>query len=156
MSTETEATIPARSVGDLIVGEPTPDRMSKVAAICVDLAQSHFDVRLDYDPESIARIDRMIDEGFGSGAPAEAIDDLAMLYGAYIGEIIVRRTRGRWVSGFSREEPASILYLGIGDEVQASVNPFGSVRDKLRDPAGVDLSSFWENFSRLLADAGAA
>ena len=30
--------------------------------------------------------------------------DIQLAFGAYLGEVLVRRTRGRWVTGFSDDE----------------------------------------------------
>ncbi len=126
--------------GGLLEGEPTWDRMTKIAAICVSLARKHFGETLDYSPESLAVVDRIIMSGWGYDGIKNPKTDLTTLFGAYLGEIVVRRTRGRWVSGFSDEEPASILYVGTGDRVQASFSPFMMIREKFQDPTGLDLA----------------
>lgn len=127
--------------GGLIEGEPTWDRMTKLAAICVALTRKHFGETLDYSSESMAVVDRVILSGWGSESkPTGSISrQLTTLFGAYIGEVLTRRTRGRWVSGFSEEEPASILYLGARDSVLASFSPFMFARQKFEDPVGFDL-----------------
>lgn len=126
--------------GGLLEGEPTWDRMTKVAAICVSLARKHFGETLDYSPESLAVVDRIILSGWGTDGIENPSTDLTSVFGAYVGEIVVRRTRGRWVSGFSDDEPATILYVGTGDRVQASFSPFMMIREKFRDPRGPDLA----------------
>lgn len=141
--------------GGLIEGEPTWDRMTKVAAICVSLTRKHFGETLDYSPESLALVDRVITSGWGEEPMQNVPERLTTVFGAYLGEIIVRRTRGRWVTGFSDDEPASILYVGPGDSVQASLSPFMMIRQKFRDPLGFDLQVAWAAMEQKLREAGA-
>ena len=138
--------------GGLMEGEPTWTRMSKVAAICVALARKHFGESLDYSPESLNVVDRIILSGWGNDGVEEPSTDLTTTFGAYLGEIIVRRTRGRWVSGFSDEEPASILYVGTGDRVQANFSPFMMVREKFRNPNGLELGLLLNLMTQIISE----
>ncbi len=139
-------------IGDLIAGEPTPDRMVKVAGHCVDLVRTHFGEQLDYSSESIETLDRIVESGWSGGKGSV---ELTTIFGAYFGEVVVRKTRGRWVSGFSPEEPGTILYVGLGDAVLASVSPFRPVTEKFADPAGFSLATAWSTLMTMLDDAGA-
>ncbi len=139
--------------GGLIEGEPAWDRMAKTAAVCVALARKHFGETLDYSPESLNVVNRIIISGWGTEGTDPVDPQLTTVFGAYLGEIIVRRTRGRWVSGFSDEEPASILYLGPGDKVQASFSPFMMVREKFNAPLTVNLSVLPSLLEQKVAEA---
>lgn len=121
-------------------GEPTSDRMHKLAAICASIARGTFGEEFDFTVESIARVDRAIIAGWADAAEAnKAIpDDVILSFGAYIGEVLVRRTRGRWVSGWTEAEPATVLFLGPKDEA-VNVSPFLLVREKFANMYRFDL-----------------
>ncbi|MFE0508696.1 hypothetical protein [Streptomyces sp. NPDC058964] len=53
-------------------------------------------VRLDYSARSLWRVDRMIEDIRGDGAPYDAVQNVLRGFGAYAGEVIVRQTGGEW------------------------------------------------------------
>ncbi|GAA3792708.1 hypothetical protein GCM10023083_30180 [Streptomyces phyllanthi] len=55
-------------------------------------------VRLDYSPRSLWRVDRMIEEIRGQGAPYQAVESVLRGFGAYAGEVVVRETGGEWMA----------------------------------------------------------
>lgn len=52
-------------------------------------------VLLDYSPQSLTVCDRLVDEGWG-GQPPHHLEAAVNLFGAYLGEVIVRALGGRW------------------------------------------------------------
>lgn len=125
--------------GGLVEGEATTDRMHKLAGICASIGRRVFGEDFDFTTESLARVDRAILTGWGN-VDIEEIEPMVLLsFGAYVGEVLVRRTRGRWVSGMSESEPATVLFLGPDDET-TSVSPFLLVREKFERMYGYDLS----------------
>lgn len=120
-------------------GELTADRMHRLAGLCATIGRRVFDEELDFTVGSIARLDRAVVAGWGD-RPAEAINPLVLLsVGAYVGEVLVRSTRGRWVSGMSEAEPATILLLAPDDEA-VSVSPFLLVREKFEKMYRFDMA----------------
>jgi hypothetical protein len=122
----------------LVAGESTADRMKKLAGISASLGQRVFGEELDFTVESIGRLDRAILRGWGDGEH-EPDPGVILSFGAYLGEVLVRRTRGRWVSGMSEAEPATVLLLGPKEEA-VSVSPFLLVREKFGNMYKFDLS----------------
>ncbi|MFD7707448.1 hypothetical protein ACFV6E_23430 [Streptomyces sp. NPDC059785] len=53
-------------------------------------------LRLDYSAQSLWRVDRTIEEIRRDGAPYAAVENVLRGFGAYTGEVIVRRTGGEW------------------------------------------------------------
>ncbi|TGZ16029.1 hypothetical protein DV517_10020 [Streptomyces sp. S816] len=53
-------------------------------------------VRLDYSAQSLWRVDRMIEEIRRERAPIEAVAGVLRGFGAYAGEVVVRRTGAEW------------------------------------------------------------
>jgi hypothetical protein len=124
----------------LVEGEPTWERMGKLARICVEAVARHFSDELDYSVESIRSVDMLIISGWGPDERRGTVPlNVRLAFGAYVGEVLSRKTRGRWVSGLSDEEPATLLFLDENDEPIVSISPFALVSEKLDDPYGFDL-----------------
>lgn len=117
---------------------PVPERMRKLAAICAMVGRSAFKQEFDYSVESIARLDQAIVSAWGETEELPA-QEVVLSFGAYVGEVLVRRTRGRWVSGLSASDPANILFLGPTDDDAVSFSPFLFVREKFDNMYGFDL-----------------
>lgn len=136
------SSVAAGGEGILVEGEPTWERMGKLAGLCIAAVERHFGELLDFTPESFQILDRVLTSGWGTRS--ESIDpNVVATVGAYVGEMITRRTSGRWVSGVTDDEPGSILYLDRNDEVLLTISPFLFVRQKLEHPYEYDMSVAW-------------
>ncbi len=125
----------------LVEGEPSPIRMRKLADICASVGRRVFSENLDFTVESIAAIDRAVIKGWGDEESGDLHPDVILAFGAYIGEVLVRHSRGRWVSGLTDDEPASILFLTRDKEQEAvSISPFLLVREKFQKKYRWDLA----------------
>jgi hypothetical protein len=122
----------------LIEGEITSDRMHKLAGICASIGRRAFAEDFDFTVESITRLDRAITAGWGE-SDEDPDPDVLLSFGAYVGEVLVRRTRGRWVSGLTETDPAAVLFLAPNNET-VSVSPFLLVREKFGNIYKFDLS----------------
>ena len=138
----------------LIEGEPAWDRMGKIAQLCASSVEKHFGEVLDFTPESLKVLDRVILSGWGEEGGVAPLN-VRVSFGAYIGEILARRTSGRWVSGIEEEEPASILFLDRNDDAVVNVSPFMMVREKFANPWGFDLALAWRTLDQKLKELGA-
>ena len=135
--------------------EPTPVRMRKLAAVCVATSRRAFAEDFDYTMESVARLDRAIVKGWGDSSE-EVSNEVVLSFGAYLGEILVRRTRGRWVSGMTDLEPAAVLFLGADENDVVSFSPFMLVREKFNNMFKFDLSIAVTALEQKLKEARAA
>lgn len=136
--------------------EPTPDRMRKLAGIFAAIAARIWSEPFDFTIESVAAVDRAIITGWGDEAP-DVDFDIQLAFGAYLGEVLVRRTRGRWVTGFSDDDPASVLLLLPGREEDAvNFSPFLLVREKFSNPYRFDLSIAFTALEQKLKELQAA
>lgn len=140
----------------MIEGEPTWERMAKIARLCASAVERHFGESLDFTPSSLGKLDRVIVSGWGEGYPTREVPvNVRVSFGAYLGELIVRRGgRGRWVSGWSDEEPATILFLDRKDEMLANVSPFRLVDEKFARLYRFDLAVAWAALEQKLQEAG--
>lgn len=139
----------------MVEGEPAWDRMGKIARFCVSTVEKHFGEVLDFSAESVKVLDRVILSGWGEESQGKISLNVRILFGAYLGEILARKTSGRWVSGLEEEEPASILFLDKSDQALASVSPFMMVGQKLANPWTFDLSLAWTALDQKLKEIGA-
>ncbi|MBC8144800.1 MAG: hypothetical protein H7X80_04385 [bacterium] len=137
------------------IDEPTPDRMRKLAGIVSSVGTRVWSEQFDFTPESIAAVDRAIVTGWGEQTP-EPDEEVVIAFGAYVGEVLVRRTRGRWVTGFTPEDPASILLLTPSEEEAVNFSPFLMVREKFADPARFDLPMAFTALEQKLKELKAA
>src|SRR5688500_10188812 len=105
----------------LVEGEPVWERMGKLSRFCVELVARHFGETLDYSPGSIRQLDRIILSGWGDNIRVDEIDPgVVQTLGSYVGEILVRRTSGRWVSGLSDDDPGAVLFLNPDESIRLS------------------------------------
>lgn len=119
--------------------EPTPERMRKLAGLCATIGSRVFGEKFDFSLESVAAVDRAVMRGWGESEPA-ADDDVVLSFGAYLGEVLVRHTRGRWVTGLVEGEPGEVLFLAPSDDEAVNFSPFRLVREKFENPYRFDLS----------------
>ncbi|MFH9547248.1 hypothetical protein ACIBAH_17495 [Streptomyces sp. NPDC051445] len=65
---------------------------TEAVAAAPDAVRPH----LDHSPQSLWRVDRLIEELRREGSPPTAVAHVLRGFGAYAGEVIVRRTGGEW------------------------------------------------------------
>jgi hypothetical protein len=102
------------------------------------LAADHgFD--LDYSPESLADVERLITEKFSGrgGKPKKRWRDLSGTSGAYVAEVILRNIGGTW--GFQSEFQAGGIQLPSG----TWVFPLHKSRKRYEDGPGDDFVSYY-------------
>jgi hypothetical protein len=128
--------------------------MHKLAAICASTGRRAFGEEFDFTVESVARVDRAIVAGWGEHEGGVS-DDVLLSFGAYLGEVLVRRTRGRWVSGWTEADPAEVLFLGPNDDT-VNVSPFRLVREKFEKMYKFDLSIAFTALEQKLKELRAA
>jgi hypothetical protein len=129
--------------------------MRKLAGVFAAIAARVFNDTFDFTVESVAAVDRAILSGWGEDAP-EADPDVKLAFGAYLGEVLVRRTRGRWVSGFDEHDPASILFLSPGESDAVNFSPFLLAQEKFANPYRVDLPIAFTALEQKLKELHAA
>ena len=76
----------------------SPENARDHAQIAVDLAREEFDAALDFSPESLELADSLVDSLREEGLDAEGAAERLFVLGCYLGEVMVRRLGGAWVS----------------------------------------------------------
>ena len=131
--------------------EPTPEeRAAGLAAWSPDAAESFRDLasdlgfHLDYSPDSLSQVERMILDKFSDrrGRPKKKFHDLAGVTGAYVAEVILRNVGGEW--GFEPEWQAGGIRLHSG----TWVFPLHKSRKRYEDGPGDDFVSYYTVLER--------
>ena len=104
-------------------GEPLASRMARLSDVCIETARG-FGFELDHSPESLATVDRMVDDLWQGQAP-DNLEAMVQLIGAYVGETLRRNLGGEW--GISPEFNTEALNLPSG----TSTFPLAKVEKRL-------------------------
>lgn len=127
---------------------PTPENASKHALLAIASVRDIEGVELDYSPESIEMIDRIVEAMRQDGVTIERVADTLFSFGCYIGEVFVRHASGVW----RREEDTPMRGLAGFMVIQLAgdrlCNPIGKVFKRLRDGETENLSYFYAVFTQ--------
>jgi hypothetical protein len=75
---------------------PTPEYAAQLAELMVEPARTVSGIDLDFSVNSLKEVDRAIRRMRREGADAGQIATTLFGYGCYVGEVFVRKGRGRW------------------------------------------------------------
>jgi hypothetical protein len=96
----------------------TQEQMEYLATEAVKMADKNFSVKLDYSPNSIKQVEKVLGQlhdEYVRTKPTEGVNGLAMAYGAYIGEVIRRNEPDvRWErsDGVGGENSYPLIWQG--------------------------------------------
>jgi hypothetical protein len=99
-------------------------------------------LQLDYSPASLAACDRLVDEGWGGQLPRQ-LEAAVNLFGAYLGEVIVRTLGGRW----EVDDRFGVCVVGLRGTEARAMPLLRAARRFLEGPA----ASFEGYYEELLA-----
>lgn len=121
--------------------EKTAAEMLRQAEGCVEGVRQFWGEHLDFSPQSLAVVDRLIRTQFGSRADNETVAVATQAFGAYAGEVVRRTLGGIWHDEEIKGQP---VLLNVGDR-SVRVEPFRIVSERLdHGCAGKpDLSSWY-------------
>jgi hypothetical protein len=75
----------------------TAKNASDHAELAVRVAAEEFDTTLDFSPASLESLDSEIESLREEGLDGEAAAEVLFVFGCYLGEVLVRSLRGRWI-----------------------------------------------------------
>lgn len=105
----------------------TPEFASQHAEVIVQTVLKFDNFGLDYSPESLQKVDDIIERFRQGGAKEDDNATTLFLFGCYLGEVLVRNCGARWVS--ANEE------LRVLDDWPMFVQlPWGTFCNPLRKP----------------------
>jgi hypothetical protein len=76
---------------------PTPEYATRHAQIAVDAARNVEGIELDFSPESLPEVDRIIGAFHAERLRPDQVGETVFSFGCYVGEVFVRHHAGRWV-----------------------------------------------------------
>jgi hypothetical protein len=112
--------------------EQTADEMQRQAEGCVEAVQQFWGERLDFSPQSLAVVDRLIQTGFRPEEDEETVATAVQAFGSYVGEVVRRTLGGVWHDEQMRGQP---VLLSVGSR-KIRVEPFLVVRERLEQQQG--------------------
>lgn len=124
---------------------PTPEYAARHAQIAVDAARDVEHIELDYSPESLSEVDRIIGRFHGEGLTSDQVGETVFSFGCYVGEVFVRHHAGQWVM------PKRSLF-GFGGSNMMLVempngvvcNPIGKALKFLENGASESVAYFYQ------------
>jgi hypothetical protein len=127
---------------------PTPENGAAHAQLAVDAAWNVDRVELDYSPQSLADVDRILGKFHEQKMRADQIGETVFSFGCYVGEVLVRHLGGSW----TMPEQGFLARLGIGNSSMMAVqmpngivwNPIGKTFKLLENGKEDSVSYFYD------------
>jgi len=127
---------------------PTPENAGKHAQLAAAAAWNVDHVKLDYSPQSLAEVDRIVGGFHSEGLSPEQVGSTVFSFGCYVGEVFVRHADAHWRS--AAETPMAELSgfpLVIELGKSSHCNPIGKVFKRLENGEADSLPYFFQMFT---------
>jgi hypothetical protein len=112
--------------------EKTAAKMLHQAEGCVEGVQQSWGERLDFSPQSLIVVDRLIQTGFGPEPDEETIATAVQAFGAYAGEVVRRTFGGVWHDEEMKGQP---VLLKVGNH-SIRAEPFRVMSERFEHKHG--------------------
>src|SRR5436190_21792670 len=89
---------------------PTPENAAAHAQLAVDAARNVDRVELDYSPQSLAEVDRILSKFHAQKLQVDQVGETVFSFGCYVGEVLVRQLGGSW----QMPQRSFLARLGLG------------------------------------------
>lgn len=122
---------------------PVAKRGPRIAADVVMMAREGARVRLDYTPESLALVDRVIESIRRERPPAAAVTPTLLGFGAYVGEVLVREVGAAWVDFDAGQRDIFGQPFGIRTSDGRVWNPLGKAIKRYENGMADSLRLFY-------------
>ena len=109
------------------LSKPTPEDASEIAAYAVKLVREIEGISLDYSPDSLSHIDATVLSFRKSGKTSRDVGGTLVVFGCYVGEVIVRNLGAKWEMPGEQERKMGFDIVGIRTPSGAFWNPIGKV-----------------------------
>ena len=127
---------------------PTPENAAAYAQLAVDGARNVDRVELDFSPQSLAEVDRIVGKFHAEKLRADQIGETVFSFGCYVGEVLVRHLGGKW----KMPDQSFWSRLGLGSPNMMVVempngivwNPIGKAFKLLENGKGDSVSYFYD------------
>jgi hypothetical protein len=111
----------------------------------VSMSEDNFGVKLDYSPASLRAIDEIISEHWEE--TPTFLDQVVLLFGAYVGETIRRQHGGNWT--FDEENGYALENLG---GTGARIYPFAKVNKRFVNGEEDSIAFYYQAVSKVIVD----
>ncbi len=115
----------------------------RLAADTVDMVCQGTGIRLDYTPDSLTLVDRVIGDIRCEDPLVGAIPQVMLGFGAYTGEVLVRGTRATWVDFDAAQRERFGQPFGVRTPGGRLWNPLGEVVRRFEPGAHDSLRLFY-------------
>lgn len=123
---------------------PVPSNAAALAATAVDAIRGVDGIALDYSPDSLAHIDRIVLGFRAEGLGFDQIGETLFTFGCYVGEVIVRSLGARWDLPNADEQRAGLSLMGVRLVSGAFLNPIGKAVKLLRNGHEDSVAYFFQ------------
>jgi hypothetical protein len=123
-----------------------------LAELAVTAARNVDKVELDYSPQSLTAVDRILESFHREGLKENQIGETVFSFGCYVGEVLVRHNRGVWKiptrTALSRilRGRESMMVVELPDGTVC--NPIGKAFKLLENGKTESVAYFYQLFAR--------
>ena len=124
----------------------TEDQIKECAKIYIDIVKRSLKVELDFNEESILKLDDLADqliESTLSDQVSNHIDGVVALFASFLGEAIIKTLGGEWI------KTTNGWGVQIGD---ATLNVFAKVKKRLLNGESDSISYYYESMKGMIAN----
>jgi hypothetical protein len=126
---------------------PTPENAAALAELAVKAAWNVDSIELDYSPESLKQVDRILGKFHADKLTANQIGSTIFSFGCYVGEILVRQNSGKW----KMPKQSLLAKFGLGESNMMVIelpngnvwNPIGKAFKLLENGEADSVSYFY-------------
>lgn len=127
---------------------PVPENAGRFADDIARAAAELDGVRLDYSPQSLDLVDRILEGMRAEGVSSDEIAETAFGFGCYVGEVFVRHAGGRWRAATPQESALVGMPLVMALSEDRWCNPIGKAFKRLDNGPEDNLRYFYSVFAR--------
>lgn len=128
-----------------------PDKAKPLAEVAVKAMSQMHGIQLDYSPESLKSIDEAVLEWRKNGASTQTVNKTLIVFGCYVGEVIVRNLGYKWDNPDSKEMSLGFDVTGIRDKNNGFSNPIGKVFKLMQNGEEDSVEGFYTVISKDLS-----
>ena len=128
---------------------PTPENATALAARAVQAVRDLDRVELDFTPESLKHIDRIVLRFHSQGLRFNDVGETAFVFGCYVGEVIVRHLNARWEMPDEQGRKLGFTMMGVTLPDGSFMNPIGKTFKLLKNGSEDSVLYFYQAIEAL-------
>lgn len=131
----------------------TPEQAPQIAEFAVTQVKQFDGYLLDYSPESLKIIDRIVLKLHDEGNSPQSMPKTVTILGCYVGEVMVRNLGYKWDLPTEKEKAVGFEIVGIRDKKGGFSNPIGKIYKRLQNGNEDSVMQFYQVFSTSIAES---